>query len=115
MLVRAVGAAQAPTNAADGTEGCTIRFGVACDQLSYAGIGATEWARVQDAVGRTYGMTIDSERGEASKRGFTLAWAYDPSGQTLQIQCSKKPFLVPCAKVNDRIRQMADECGITAA
>jgi hypothetical protein len=115
MLTRAERAAQALTKAADCTEGSTIRVGVACDPLSYAGIGATEWARVQDAVGRTYGMTIDSERGEASKRGFTLAWTYDPNGQTLQIQCSKKPFLVPCARVNDRINQMAEECGITAA
>jgi hypothetical protein len=95
--------------------GCTIRFGVACDALSYTGIGASEWTRVQDAVGRAYGIAIDSDRGEASQRGFTLTWTYDPSGQTLQIQCSKKPFFVPCAKVNDRIKHMAEECGIKAA
>jgi hypothetical protein len=95
--------------------GCTIRFGVACDPLSYAGIGASEWASVQDAVHRAYGMTIDSDRGEASKRGFTLTWTYDPTGQTLQIQCTAKPFFVSCGTVNDRIKRMAEECGIAAA
>jgi hypothetical protein len=88
---------------------------VACDPLSYVGIGASEWASVKDAVGQTYGMTVDSDRGEASKRGFTLRWSYDPSGQTLEIQCSQKPFVIPCATVNGRIKQMAEECGITAA
>jgi hypothetical protein len=87
---------------------------VACDQLLYAGVDASKWASVKEAVGRAYGMTIDSERGEAAKRGFTLKWTYDPSGQTLQIQCSKKPFIVPCSKVNDRIKQLADECELTA-
>ena len=98
-----------------GDHRATIRCDVACDQLSYAGIGESEWASVKDAVDRAYGMTIDSDRGEASKRGFTLSWTYDPSGQTLQIQCSEKPFFVPCSAVNDQIKQMADECGITAA
>jgi len=88
---------------------------VACDQLLYADVDGSKWARVKDAVGRAYGMTIDSERGQAARRGFTLKWTYDPTAQTLQIQCSKKPFFVSCRKVNDRIKHMAEECEITAA
>jgi hypothetical protein len=49
-----------------------------------------------------------------TERGFTLKWSYDPSAQTLQIQCTKKPFLVPCGTVNGRIEDAAAKCGITA-
>ena len=63
---------------------------------------------------RDYGIRIDSDRGEASRRGFTLNWTYEPSGHTLRIECSQKPFLIPCSAVNSRIQQMAEGCGLTA-
>jgi hypothetical protein len=88
---------------------------VACDPLTYSGVDASKWACAQDTVSREYGIRIESERGEASKRGFTLQWTYEPAEQTLQIQCSKKPFLVPCGVVNNRINDAADRCGIVAA
>jgi hypothetical protein len=88
---------------------------VACDPLTYSGVDASKWACAKDVVSREYGIRIESDRGEASKRGFTLKWAYEVREQTLQIQCSKKPFLVPCGVVNGRIKNAADKCGIAAA
>jgi hypothetical protein len=85
---------------------------VACDPLTYSGVDASKWACAKDVVSREYGIRIDSDRGEASKRGFTLKWTYEVGEQTLQIQCSKKPFLVPCGMVNDRINSAADKGGI---
>jgi hypothetical protein len=87
---------------------------VACDPLTYSGVDASKWACAKDTVSREYGMRIESDRGEASKRGFTLKWAYGVEEKTLQIQCSKKPFLVPCGVVNGRIKDAAEKCGITA-
>jgi hypothetical protein len=81
--------------------------------LTYSGVGDAEWESVKEAVGRAYGIHIDAPRGEASKRGFTLKWELD--GETLRIQCSKKPFFVPCGKVNSRIQQLAAQCGVAAA
>ena len=66
-------------------------------------------------MSREYGIRINSDRGEASRRGFTLRWAYEAGEQRLQIQCSKKPFLVPCGVINDRINAAADRCGIAVA
>lgn len=85
---------------------------VACDQLTYSGVNASKWACAKDVVSREYGIRIDSDRGEASKRGFTLRWAYEAGDQTLWIQCSKKPFLIPCGVVNDRIKDAAGRCGL---
>jgi hypothetical protein len=88
---------------------------VACDPLTYSKVDAEKWARAKDAVSREYGIRIESDRGEASKRGFTLNWTYEADKQVLQIQCSEKPFLLPCGVVNDRVNGLAEKCGITTA
>lgn len=88
---------------------------MACDPLRYAGVDASKWAQTKDLVDREYGIRIESDGGEASKKGFTLKWTYNPSEQTLQIQCSDKPFLVPCGVVNDRIKGMAEKLQVRPA
>lgn len=87
---------------------------MACEPLSYSGVDASKWPSVQDAVSREYGILIASDRGEASKRGFKLKWTYEPSAQTLRIQCLSKPFFVPCETVNNRIKRTAEELGLTS-
>jgi hypothetical protein len=87
---------------------------VACDPLNYSGVDPSNWDCARDVVERDYGIRIDSDEGEASERGFTLRWGYDPNAQTLQIQCTKKPFLVPCGVVSSRINDAAAKCGIVA-
>ena len=89
--------------------------GVACDPLTYSGVDASKWACARDMVSGEYGIRIESERGEATRRGFTLKWTYEADAQTLLIQCTSKPFLVPCGMVNDRIANLAERCGIAAA
>ncbi len=86
---------------------------MACEQLTYSGVGDAEWESVKEAVGRSYGIHIDAPRGKAASHGFTLKWELD--GETLRIQCLKKPFFVPCGKVNSRIQQLAEQCGVAAA
>lgn len=87
---------------------------MACDSLVYSGVGESKWATVKDAVRRKYGIRIDSAQGAASRRGFTLKWAYESHHETLRIQCLRKPFFVSCGRVNRRIQQMAQECGIAS-
>jgi hypothetical protein len=82
---------------------------VACDPLRYAGVDASKWAQAKDLVAREYGIRIESDSGEASKKGFTLKWTYEPSEQTLQLHCSDKPFLILCVAVNDRIKGIAEK------
>jgi hypothetical protein len=88
---------------------------MACDPLNYNGVDASKWKCAKDVVSREYGIAIDADRGEASERGFTLRWSYDASAQTLQVQCTKKPFVVPCGMVNSRINAAAAQCGIATA
>lgn len=85
---------------------------MACDPLTFTAVDASRWTTIREAVGSEYGIQIDSERGEQSERGFTLKWDYEPAGQTLRIQCTGKPFLIPCGAVNKRINALADKLGI---
>jgi hypothetical protein len=87
---------------------------MACDPLLYSGVDASQWADLRDTIDRQYGIRIDSERGEASKRGFTLKWAYEPGNATLEIRCLKKPFITPCGVVNNYINGAAEKAGLTA-
>ena len=88
---------------------------MACDPLNYSGVDSSKWECAKDVVRGEYGISIDADQGEASERGFTLKWSYDTNAHTLQIQCTKKPFLVPCGMVSSRINDAAAKCGIVAA
>jgi hypothetical protein len=87
---------------------------VACQPVTYPGVDASKWACVKDAVSRAYGLSIDSDRGEASARGFTLNWRYNAAEQSLFVQCSKKPFVVTCGMVTNRLNTEFEQCGILA-
>ena len=86
-----------------------------CDTLTYSDVDGTMWACAKEMAGREYGIRIEADQGEASRRGFTLKWTYEASEATLQIQCSRKPFFVSCDKVNNRIKGAAEKCGLSAA
>jgi hypothetical protein len=85
---------------------------VACDALKYSGVDASKWARAKDTAKSQYGVSIDSDSGEMSQKGFTLQWTYDPGAETLSIRCTGKPFFIPCGTVNGRIEDVAKRCNI---
>ena len=85
---------------------------MACDPVSFSGVDSSKWECARDVVARDYGIRIDSDQGEASESGFTLKWSYDANARTLQIQCTDKPFLVPCGMVSSRIKDTAAKCEI---
>ena len=87
---------------------------MACDPLSYSGVDPSKWASVKETVEREYGIQIDGDRGEASKRGFTLKWTYEAGEETLQLQCLDKPFITPCKVINSYINGAAEKSGLTA-
>jgi hypothetical protein len=82
--------------------------------LNYPGVDSSKWECAKDLVRSEYGISIESDHGEATERGFTLNWSYDANAEQLQIQCTRKPFVVPCGMVNGRIEDAARKCRITA-
>ena len=85
---------------------------MACDPRTFSGVDATTFAAVQDSLRNEYGLEVDANEGEQSHRGFTFTWSYDAAEETLRIQCTGKPFLVPCGVINSRIDQLAAKSGV---
>lgn len=55
-------------------------------------------------------MTIATDQGKASAKGFTIAWNDDPSAQTLAPQCTDSPFIVPYSLIDNVIDEKAHCC-----
>jgi hypothetical protein len=81
---------------------------MACPPLTYTDITA-EWMNAVIARITEAGYEAPGFEGQATMRGFTMAWKYDPEAQTLHIQCLNAPWFISCNMVNSRIDQYVRE------
>lgn len=56
------------------------------------------------------GINISGYSGSVSQDGITIAWTFEPTANTLSIQCTSAPFFVPCGTVNSKIHDLVDSC-----
>jgi hypothetical protein len=56
------------------------------------------------------GIVISGNEGQASKEGITLRWKFDPTNQTLELQCMNEPFFFSCGDINGKIHDLVDSC-----
>jgi hypothetical protein len=75
----------------------------------YDGVTPGAWKRGA-AMAAKYGVTITTDAGRATARGFTIAWAYDPAAGTFSIQCEDSPWWAPSALIDARIRAAVEAC-----
>ncbi len=81
----------------------------ACAMLTYNNVTPAAWqCGVQFAA--DHGVQITSNQGSATVSGFTIAWNYNPSGQTVSLQCTDSPFIVPCSLINNFIDSTVQKC-----
>jgi hypothetical protein len=59
---------------------------------------------------REAGIQIDGDSGSASRDGIEISWSFDPTQQTLTLQCTSSPFYVPCEMINSRIQGLVAGC-----
>jgi hypothetical protein len=52
------------------------------------------------------GIPISGNSGSASQQGITISWNFDPVAQTLMLECTGKPFLIPCGTINSKIHDL---------
>ena len=55
------------------------------------------------------GLAGKGNSGEASKGGVTIRWSFDPAAKNLTVQCTESPMLLPCAMINNKIREAVQE------
>ncbi len=80
-----------------------------CAMLTYNNVTPAAWAcGVQFAA--DHGVQITSNQGSATVSGFTLAWNYTPSAQTVALQCTDSPWWAPCSTINSFIDNTVHKC-----
>ena len=52
------------------------------------------------------GVNISGNSGSDSQKGITISWNYDPDAQTFTLECTDKPFLIPCGIINTQIQNL---------
>jgi hypothetical protein len=50
------------------------------------------------------GLNLSGECGSTTFQDMNFTWAYDSAAQTLTIQCTERPFFIPCSMLESRIR-----------
>ena len=81
----------------------------ACAMLVYNNVRSEVWQCIKNAVARQ-GFQIASDNDSASAQGFTVHWDYDSAVETLSIQCTDSPFLVPCSVINAKFDELVEAC-----
>lgn len=85
-----------------------------CPSQSFTNVTQSVWdCLVQKAAG--YGITISSPSGSASKLGVTVQWNWSSASGTLTMQCTDKPFIIGCGKVESTMNEVVTGCGGTAS
>jgi hypothetical protein len=90
---------------------------VACTALSFTGITPTVMSCCVKAANARGASIPDPPppSGQASVGSFTFTWKYDTGAQTATVQCTKKPFFVPCGVLNSALKSTVTGCGGTAS
>lgn len=81
----------------------------ACAMQSFNNVTAEVWQCGINAA-KQYGVNITSNKGQATKSGFTVAWNYDPNTEICQLQCTDSPWIVPCSVINSQIDHAVNGC-----
>ena len=83
---------------------------MACETQKFPNVSPTVWACLKKAAA-AQGYTITTDSGQQSGSGFTIAWDYNATAQTLEVTCTANPGWAPCSLVNSKIQQLAKDSG----
>jgi len=71
--------------------------------LIYENITPPRLAAIEARAQHDLGISINGNEGTATKNGITISWVYDPSGQTLTVGDTRKPWYVPESKIDEEL------------
>jgi hypothetical protein len=80
-----------------------------CPAQHFTGITPEVLACLQ-AKGAAAGLPLAGDTGHATTMGVTIRWNYDPTAQTLTIECTEAPFFVPCSTIAQKVKDLIEGC-----
>ena len=78
-----------------------------CAAQTFTNITSDRFAAIQQKAAQS-GINITGNSGQTNQQGFTFSWQFDPTAQTLTIQCLDHPFFAPCGTINGKIHDLMD-------
>ena len=81
-----------------------------CEAQTFNGVTVQQFACITQKAQEESGLVLSGNGGEASAQGVTIKWNFDPVSQVLIIECTEKPFLVPCGIICSTIRNFVESC-----
>jgi hypothetical protein len=79
----------------------------ACAAQTFSDITPDKWTALQAKAAQN-NINISGDSGQSTQQGFTFSWLYDPTAQTLTIQCLDHPFWAPCGTINGKVHDLID-------
>jgi hypothetical protein len=76
-----------------------------CPEIALDGITPDKYAALV-AQAKSQGLDLSAESGSTTYQDMNFTWTYDPTAETLTIQCVEKPFFIPCTAIESRIRAL---------
>jgi hypothetical protein len=84
----------------------------ACDAQNFNAVDSNKWSCIKNRVRDELGIIINADSGTASQGDFTLMWNYNPTAQTLRVQCTRSPSSAACSVINGQIQRIVRSCGV---
>jgi len=76
-----------------------------CPEIALSEITAEKYQSLL-ATAKSQGLDLTGETGSTTYQGMDFTWTYSPAAQSLAIQCTNKPMLIPCSMIESRIRSL---------
>ncbi|HXI90474.1 MAG TPA: hypothetical protein VNH18_29540 [Bryobacteraceae bacterium] len=76
-----------------------------CDPVIFSNVSPEQWAAIEAKLATAH-IRIEHDQGEIVIQSADIRWDYESSAKTLTVQCVRKPFIIPCSKVNAKITEL---------
>lgn len=74
------------------------------DAKTYIGITPEKFGTICLTAKALSGLDISGTlQGQASAKGVTISWSYDPNANTLTLQCLQKPWYVAASIIESKL------------
>ena len=78
-----------------------------CPAQTFTGVTQDQFNSLLEKAAAA-GIAISGNSGSASQQGITISWNFDLAAQTLTLECTGKPFIVPCGTINSKIHDLVE-------
>jgi hypothetical protein len=78
---------------------------MSCPAIALPGMTPEKYASLLETA-NAKGLALSGDSGATSYQGIDFTWSYNQPAATLTIQCTVKPFFIPCSMIEQKIQEL---------